>query len=466
MKFIDENFMLTNEPAKRLYPYAAKMPIFDYHCHLDPKEIYENKPYENIVSIWLAGDHYKWRLMRINGVPERLITGDGANKEKFEAWAKTLSKAFGNALYHWSHLEMQQVFGIDEALTMDNWDVLYDEMNRQITERQLSPRDLIEASHVKFIGTTDHPLDDLEWHQKIAADVAINFTVAPSFRPDEAFVTHAHFSNFVTRLAEKTTKEITDFASFIKAMGERVSYFADNGCRASDHSVSEIVCVTADEAELNDIFTKAMQGEALNQHEEDAWQTEVLTALAGLYKKHGLVAQIHFGARRNTNSKMFKRIGTDSGFDSIGDQTNLAKHLNLFLNHLTLQDKLPKMIFYNLNPAYNRLVANAIQNFQANEEGLVNKLHFGAAWWFGDTESGMLDQMQMLSEEGLLANFLGMLTDSRSFLSYQRHDYFRRILANMIGQWVVDGKVPNDEALLGKLMEDIAFNNANIYFGG
>lgn len=349
---------------------------------------------------------------------------------------------------------------------MDTWEELYDEMNRQINERQLSPRDLIEAANVKFIGTTDHPLDSLEWHKKIAEDESISFVVAPSFRPDEAFISHANFASFVERLMEVTGRDVHDFASFIDAMGDRIRYFYENGCRASDHSVSEIVYVPADTTELDEIFSKAMRSEVLNQKDIDAWQTELLAELAGLYKENDMVAQIHFGARRNTNSKMFNRVGSDAGFDSIGDQKDLAAHLNQFLDYLNTNGKLPKMIFYNLNPAYNRLVANALQNIQANEERIENRLQFGAAWWFGDTESGMLDQMQKLSEEGLLANFLGMLTDSRSFLSYQRHDYFRRMLANMIGQWVVDGKVPNDKALLGKLMEDIAFNNANKYFGG
>lgn len=464
MKFIDEDFMLTNEFAKKLYPYANEVPIFDYHCHLDPQVIFENKPFEDIVEIWLGGDHYKWRLMRANGISEKYITGDADNLAKFEAWAKTLSRAFGSPLYHWSHLEMQQIFGIDEALTMDNWEEIYHEMNRQIKDRNLGPRDLILDANVAFIGTTDAPLDSLEWHQKIAADQDFDVVVAPSFRPDEAFVQHVNFASFVTRLAEATQSGVTSFETFVEGMEERVAYFAENGCRASDHSLDQIEFQAADSETLNRIFDKAIKHEALTAEEIGQWQSMLMMKLSGIYKKYDLVTQIHFGALRNNNTRFYEAIGADAGFDSMGDQVNLAASLNRWLDALNQADSLPKMIFYNLNPMYNEVVANTLANFQGNEEGIQSKIQFGAAWWFGDTELGMINQMNALANQGMLANFVGMLTDSRSFLSYQRHDYFRRILANYVGEWMEQGKVPKDEKLLGQFVADISYNNAYKYF--
>lgn len=464
MKFIDENFMLTNDFAKKLYLYAKETPIFDYHCHLDPQVIYENRPFENIVELWLGGDHYKWRLMRANGISEKYITGDGDDFSKFEAWAKTLSRAFGSPLYHWSHLEMQQVFGIDEAMTLDNWETLYHEMNRQIKERNLSPIDLINAANVAFIGTTDAPLDTLEWHQKIAQDEKFVVVVAPSFRPDEAFVQHSGFVNFVHRLSESTQKEVTSFESFIDCMEERVAYFVENGCQASDHSLDQIEFQMTDTKTLNAIFEKVMHQKELTTEEIGQWQSMLMFHLCGIYKKYDLVTQIHFGALRNNNTRAYQAIGADAGFDSMGDQVKLAENLNAWLDALDQAGALPKMIFYNLNPMYNEVIANTIANFQGNEEGIQSKIQFGAAWWFGDTELGMINQMNALANQGMLANFVGMLTDSRSFLSYQRHDYFRRILANYVGEWMAQGKIPQDEQLLGQLVEDISYNNANKYF--
>lgn len=464
MAFNDENFMLKGEASKELYEYVKDLPIYDFHCHLDPQAIYEDKPYENIVDLWLAGDHYKWRLMRANGVCEEKITGDASNEDKFKAWAETVSVAIGNALYHWSHLEMRDVFGIDTVITKDNWKELYDEMNTFILENKLSPRKLIEKSKVAFIGTTDHPLDDLEWHKKIAEDKTISTVVAPTFRPDEAFVDHANFVGFTEELAEKANLEIMDFKSFMDALANRVEYFASFGAKASDISLGEIVYLEAEAAELNTIFTKVIEGEELSLEEIQKWQTEVLVELSRLYKENNFVTQIHFGALRNNNSLYSEKLGPDSGFDSMGDQTSLAANVNALLDRLVQDDKLPKMIWYNLNPAYNNVLANTLANFQANEEGMKGKIQFGAGWWFNDTKLGMIDQMNQYADQGILANFVGMLTDSRSFLSFQRHDYFRRILASYIGEWVDDEEVPNSEELLRPILEGISYNNAKKFF--
>lgn len=448
MAFMDQDFLLQSDAAKKLYEVAEEQPISDFHCHLDPQEIYENKPFDNIVDLWLGGDHYKWRLMRANGVGEKYITGDASNEEKFEAWARTIGKAIGNPLYHWTALEMSRIFGIKEPLNKDNWKDIYEQMNEKIKSDDMSPRQLINEFNVTFIGTTDYPLDDLTWHEKIAADESFDTVVAPTFRPDEAFADHANFKTFVSRLSETTDVKVEDYDTFLEAIEKRIVYFKEHGARATDHSISAIVFEPASKEELNAVFTKALNEEALSSQEVNQWQTELMKDLCGLYKKHNLTTQIHFGALRNNNSKYFEITGADAGFDSMGDQIDLGTNLNRFLDYLNNEDKLPKMIWYNLNPQYNTILANALQNFQANEEGIEGKLQFGAAWWFGDTKRGMLDQMLVLADQGILANFVGMLTDSRSFLSYPRHEYFRRILANMIGQWLEDEEVPDRKSVV------------------
>lgn len=464
MSFNDENFMLDNETSKKLYSIAKEQPIFDYHCHLDPKEVFEDKPFEDIVDVWLGGDHYKWRLMRANGVHESYITGDKSKKEKFKAFAETVEFAVGNPIFHWSHLELRDVFGIDEYLTSENWERIYNELNDYIKREELSPRKLINRSNVKFIGTTDHPLDSLEWHAKIKADESFDVEVAPTFRPDEAFVDHANFAGFVDRLRDEAGLTVNNFATFVEALESRIIFFVENGAKATDISFSAIVYREAQQDELDAIFEKAMNGKDITQAEAEAWQTEVFVELSRLYKENNLVSQLHFGAIRNNNTKYSSQIGPDAGFDSIGDQVDLGSNLNALLDRLSREDKLPKMIWYNLNPAYNFILANTLQNYQANEEGIKNFQQFGAAWWFADTKNGMLDQMDALANSGMLANFLGMLTDSRSFLSYQRHDYFRRILATFIGEWVESEEIPNNEHLLTTLMENISYKNAYNYF--
>ncbi|WP_161978550.1 glucuronate isomerase [Streptococcus sp. S784/96/1] len=464
MTFNDRNFMLKNEPAQKIYEQIKDQPIFDYHCHLDPKEIFEDKVYDNIVDLWLGGDHYKWRLMRANGVSEEEITGSASKVDKFKAFARTLEKAYGNPVYHWSAMELKNVFGVEETLTESNAERLYHQLNAYLVEHHISPRKLIADSKVTFIGTTDHPLDDLEWHQKLAADSSFETVVAPTFRPDEAFIEHRNFVNFVNRLSDKTALEITDFSSFVRALEKRIAYFAEHGCKASDISFTEIVFEPAMEAELDQLFGKVKAGDRPNLFEIKQWQTALFAELCRLYKKYGFVTQVHFGALRNNHSGIFNKLGADVGVDSLGDQTALASSMNRLLDDLVQKEALPRMIWYNLNPAYNIAVANTLQNFQANEDGVPGYLQFGAGWWFADTKLGMISQMNALAEQGMLSNFVGMLTDSRSFLSYQRHDYFRRILSNYLGEWIVDGEAPEDYEALGQVAKDISYHNAVAYF--
>lgn len=402
--------------------------------------------------------------MRSNGTPEELVTGNGSNEDKFKAFAEAVGVAVGNPLFHWTNLELKAVFGIDEYLNGDNWKDIYDRANAHIQATKMSPRKLINDSNVKFIGTTDGPLDSLEWHKKLKEDESFDVTVAPTFRPDQAFVDHASFVDFVAQLSEATDIKVHDFASFMEALEVRVKYFADNGAKASDISLAQIVYTPATDAVLNDILAKAVAGSSLTELEVKQWQTGVFTELAGLYKKYGMVAQVHFGALRNNNTPYFEKIGGDAGFDSMGDQVDLGVNLNALLDALSTSGKLPKMIWYNLNPQYNTILSNNLVNFHANEEGIKSQLQFGAAWWFADTKLGMLNQMEVLMEQSLLANFVGMLTDSRSFLSYQRHDYFRRILCTFLGEMVEKEEIPNDEKLLKTLVQNISFDNANRFF--
>jgi glucuronate isomerase len=464
MVFNDANFMLHNEPAKRLYQAIEEAPIFDFHCHLNPKEIYEDKVYEDIVDLWLGGDHYKWRLMRANGVPESHITGDAPKLEKFKAWIETVSKAYGNPLYHWSHLEMQKIFGISSPLVPEKAESLYYQLNQYLKEKRISPRSLIKAAKVHFIGTTDHPLDDLVWHKKIKEDSTFNTVVAPTFRPDEAFVEHPKFATFIQELEAKQDCKILSFKELILALEQRIAYFAQLGCRASDISFTEIVYEPVMEDELNTILLKAREGETLSNKEIYQWQTGLFRSLCRLYKEADFITQVHFGALRNTNTELYQRLGADIGVDSTGDQVSLARRLNLLLDDLVVNKSLPKMIWYNLNPVYNTVLANTLANFQDNEYGIHNQLQFGAAWWFNDTKKGMLDQLEVYANQSLLANFVGMLTDSRSFLSFPRHDYFRRILATYVGQWIVDEEIPADYEALGRFMKDIAYDNAVSFF--
>lgn len=466
MTFINDDFMLNNETAKHLYhTYAEKMPIFDYHCHLIPAWIAEDHEFLDITEIWLAGDHYKWRAMRANGIPEEKITGNASPEEKFEAWAETAEATIGNPLFHWTQLELKRYFDIDELLTKDNWKGIYDQANAVIKEKKLTGRKLIEMSNVTFVGTTDNPTDTLEHHAVIIADDTFDVTVAPSFRPDEAFhIDDERFAGFLDRMEAIFGSRLTSYKEFIRQMEERVDYFNQRGTLASDHALEQMVYREATDQEIEAIFQKALKQEIITGAEKEQYLTRLLVDLGEMYADRGWVMQVHFGALRNNNEYWYEKLGPDVGFDSIHDSVNDGRNLNSLLNAMERQQKLPKMVIYNLNPNKNHVVASAAANFQVNNQGIKSKVQFGAGWWFNDTEKGMLHQMESLADHGLLMNFVGMLTDSRSFVSYPRHEYFRRILCNYIGEQVESGKFPKEEPLLKRLVENVCYDNAVAFF--
>lgn len=462
--FIHENFILQNKTAQHLYhEYAKNLPIYDYHCHLSPQEIAEDRKFKNITELWLAGDHYKWRALRTQGIDEKFITGDASDKEKFAAWAKTVPNTVGNALYHWTHLELKTYFGVDELLNEENWERIWDQCNNLLQQEGYSVQGLIKRSNVKVICTTDDPTDDLHYHDEIA-NQDFSAKVLPTFRPDKGLeINKETFVPFIEKLEEVTNKQLSSYEEFTKALEERVAYFHEKGCRISDHGLGEVPFASYTESELETIYQAGRNGQAVSPEDERKFKAATLIFLAKCYKDRGWAMQIHFGAIRNNNTKMFNKLGPDAGFDSINDQSQVAAPLNAFLDACDQQDSLPRTILYNLNPVYNDLVGSTIANFQT-EAGIAGKIQFGAGWWFNDTKPGMLRQMTALADQGLLMHFVGMLTDSRSFISYSRHEYFRRILCNLVGTWVEDGELPNDPALLRKLIENICYNNAKNYF--
>ena len=466
MTFITKDFMLQNETAKQLYhDFAESLPIFDYHCHLDPQQIAEDHKFADVTELWLAGDHYKWRAMRAHGIPEEKITGNASSEEKFQAWAQTVESVVGNPLYHWTHLELKRYFDVDELLNSKNWKSVYDQANKTIQEKGLTARTLIENSNVTFIGTTDNPTDSLEFHDAIREDADFTVEVAPAFRPDEAFaVGEEKFINFVQKLQNVSFKDVTTYKELITEIEARVDYFNERGATISDHGLGKLFYAESTDEEIEAIFLKALAKKEVTAEENAKYQTRLLSDLGKMYHARGWVMQIHFGAIRNNNSRMFDLVGADAGFDSTNDQTDVAYALNNILNALDKEDKLPKTIIYNLNPIYNDVVASTVANFQSNNEGIKGKIQFGSGWWFNDTEQGMLRQMEALADHGLLMHFVGMLTDSRSFVSYPRHEYFRRILCNFIGERVENGKFPNDQDILKKLVENVCYNNAMEYF--
>jgi hypothetical protein len=457
MKLEMKNFMLQNETAKKLYfSYAKDMKIYDYHCHLTAEDIFKNKEFENIAKLWLEGDHYKWRAMRASGIDEKYITGDSTDYEKFYNWAKTLDNCITNPLYHWNALELKKYFDIDEILSSKNAEAIWNKVN----SKKYRPQDLINMSNVDTICTTDSPLADLYYHKELKKT---NFKtkVVPGFRPDEALsIGTEKFYNFIKEIKNIVGFEIKSYSDLIKALRERIKYFDENGGYICDHGLTYMPFEKASLSEIENIFKKALNKEELSEVEVNKYLTKLLVDLAKEYKKYSWTMQIHFGAIRDTNKKYFKELGHDAGFDSIADDTKVAEKLNGLLNMMVENDSLPKMIIYNLNPVYNDLVATTVANFQINN----GKMQFGAAWWFNDTKCGMLKQMRTLSNQGLLSKFVGMLTDSRSFLSYIRHDYFRRILCNFIGTLVENNEIPNDEEMLKELIQNICFNNAKEYF--
>lgn len=454
--------MLQNETAQHLYhEYAKDLPIIDYHCHLSPKEIAEDHEFEDIVELWLAGDHYKWRAMRTNGMPEEKVTGSASSKETFKAWAETAEVSVGNPLFHWTQLELKRYFDIDELLTSDNWEEIYEETNRQLKEKKLSAQALIKQSNVEFIGTTDSPLDSLTYHEQVANDKKLDVKVAPSFRPDEFFSPSA---TEIAKLEELTGKSAHSYDGFREMIDARVEYFDQRGALISDHGIGQLNFIAATDEELDTILEKWKNAKDVSEVEQAKWTSCLLVDLGAMYAKRDWIMQIHFGAIRNTNTRLFQQMGKDIGTDSINDQPNVAKNLNQLLDAMDRNGTLPKLILYNLNPEYNPIVASTVANFQPNEDGIKGKIQFGSGWWFNDTEQGMLRQMETLADHGLLMHFVGMLTDSRSFISYPRYEYFRRILCNYIGEQVESGKFPHEEKLLKKLVENICYYNAKRYF--
>ena len=463
--FIHENFLLNNKTAVDLYhKYAENMPIYDYHCHLSPKDIAENRKFNNITELWLEGDHYKWRALRAHGIDEKYITGDGDPKEKFAAWAKTVPYTLGNALYHWTHIELKKYFGIEELLNEESYEKIWDRCNELLQQDDYSTQEIIKRSNVKVICTTDDPTDDLHYHEQIANLPDFPVKVLPTYRPDKGLeINKETFIPFVKQLEEVTKKSFSSFDEYVQALEGRVQYFHEKGCRVADHGLSEIPYAKFEHSELDAIFQAGRNGQEVSKVDENKFKTAILMVLAKAYKERDWAMQIHFGAIRNNNTRMFKKLGPDAGFDSISDQGEVAAPLNALLDAFEQENSLPKTIVYNLNPVYNELIGTTIQNFQA-ESGIAGKIQFGSGWWFNDTKPGMLRQLTALADQGLLMHFVGMLTDSRSFISYSRHEYFRRILCNLIGTWVEDGEIPNDPALLQMMVENICYNNAKNYF--
>lgn len=481
--FMDQDFLLTNEVSKKLYhTYAKDMPIYDYHCHLSSKEIAENKSYDNITQLWLGGDHYKWRVMRSNGVSEDFITGDQTDYDKFLAFAKSVPYTIGNPMYHWTHLELQRYFGINETLSEKNAEDIWTKCNTLLATEEFRAKALITKSNVSVICTTDDPIDSLEYHKIIQEDGSFLTKVMPTFRPDKGInITLPTFVPWIEQLGSVVGYKITSLTELLSALEQRVDVFHSVGCRLSDHaldvvdyqSVLDMEKSLSGEFQEDSVFLeyfydsadatlrKALNGDPITINEITLYKSMVIHFLGKLYAKREWVMQLHIGALRNNSSRMHKNIGPDTGFDSIND-TVFASNLSQLLNDLDTLDLLPKTILYVLNPRDNYVIGTMIGNFQGG--GIPGKIQFGSGWWFCDQKDGMIDQMKTLSQLGLISRFVGMLTDSRSFLSYIRHEYFRRILCNLFGEWVENGEYPNDIEFLGEMIQDICYTNAVNYF--
>ncbi|MDI6452485.1 glucuronate isomerase [Peloplasma aerotolerans] len=459
--FIHEDFLLHNEVAKKLFhQHAKKMPIIDYHCHLDPKEIYEDKKFRNLFDAWLSGDHYKWRLMRANGVTEDYITGNKPEFDKFMKWAEVVPTLVGNPLYHWTHFELKRFFGIDTLLSPETAEDIYKEVNQKL--ESLTARKLIEMSHVDVICTTDDPIDSLEWHDKLNEDQNFKTTVLPAFRPDKAInIELPWFQEWIIKLGKVVGYTLSNINLLKKAITERIEFFHEKGCRLSDHALDVVSYERTTNEEIAMIYEKAMQHEDLTPREIRKYKGYLLVFLGQEYKKRDWVQQYHIGALRNLSERMLKNLGPDTGFDAINDGL-IAKPLSQLMDALDATGDLPKTILYTLNPRDFEVAITLMQAFQGG--GIAGKIQFGSAWWFLDTIDGMTKQIKALANNGLLSRFVGMLTDSRSFLSYPRHEYFRRLLCNIIGEQVMLGYFPEDYTLLGKMVEDISYRNAKDYF--
>lgn len=463
MEFMNEDFLLETPVARKLYhDFAEHQPIIDYHCHISPKEVYEDRKFDNITQVWLGGDHYKWRMIRTNGVPEEEVTGSASDRVKFQRFAEALPLAIGNPMYHWTHLELKRYFGVDTPLTGDTAEEIWNVCNEKLQTPALSVRNIVKNSNVKMIGTTDDPADDLAFHKLIAEDASFDTKVLPSFRPDAVVnIEKPAFPDAVARLASVCGFAINNPEDLKKALTLRLDYFCAHGCKASDHGMDAVVYRRGTADQVRAAFEKAMERKPLTVEEIEMFRTEMLLHLGRENAKRGVVMQLHYGVQRNTNTKKFQTIGADTGFDTIaggGDGIGLAR----FLDALAQDDALPKTIIYSLDPKDNELIDTIIGSFQGPE--CPGKIQHGSAWWFSDTKSGMENQLKSLANLSILGNFVGMLTDSRSFLSYTRHEYFRRILCNFLGKLVDNGEYPEDYKMLERIVSGISYENAKRYF--
>ena len=462
--FMDEEFLLSTPTAQKLYhEYAEKMPVLDYHCHLNPQEIYEDRKYENITQVWLGGDHYKWRQMRSNGTEEKYVTGDATDREKFQKWAETLEMAIGNPLYHWSHLELKRYFGYDGYLNGETAEEVWNLCNAKLQEEGMSARGLIKQSNVTLVCTTDDPADTLEWHQKIAADETFDVQVLPTWRPEKAMSPEKpDYLDYLKKLEAASGIAIDSYAKLMEALKIRLDFFVSVGCKISDHSLAYVMYAPATAEEIEAIFAKRLAGEFPTAEEEAKFKTAMMIDLGREYNKKNMAMQVHYGVKRDNNRAIFNKLGPDAGIDCINNFAPSSEMAD-FLNALAETNELPKTILYSLNPNDNASIGTIIGCFQ--DASAVAKIQQGSGWWFNDHKTGMIEQMTSLANLGLLGNFIGMLTDSRSFLSYTRHEYFRRIMCELIGGWVENGEYPADYKVLEKIVKGISYNNAVRYFG-
>ncbi len=462
--FMDKDFILTNDTAKKLFhDFAEKTPVLDYHCHLDPKEIAEDRQFKNITELWLGGDHYKWRIMRSNGVEEKYITGDASDEEKFRAFARALPRAIGNPMYHWCHLELQRYFDIYETLSEKNWKKIYDACNEKLKRPEMSARNLIKMSNVTLVCTTDDPVDDLRYHKQIKEDQSFDVQVLPAWRPDLAMCPEKdEFVSYMKKLSDVSGVTVTGFATLKEALVRRLDYFVENGCLITDHGLDYAEYRPIAEEKMEELVKRSLSGETLTHEELLQFKTMMMLFLGREYAKRNLAMQLHYGAKRENNELVYQSAGANAGIDCINEKGFTAEVAD-FLNALCRTGELPKTILYSLNPTDNAVIGTLLGCFQG--DGIRGKIQQGSAWWFNDHKPGMTEQITSLASLGLLGNFVGMLTDSRSFVSYPRHEYFRRILCDYIGKLVENGEYPEDYELLGELVRDISYYNAVTYFG-
>lgn len=463
MKFMDEDFLLQNPTAKELFAAVKDEPIIDFHNHLNPQEIYEDKCFDNMTEVWLGGDHYKWRAMRANGVSEELITGDGAPFDKFVAWADTVQNLIGNPLYHWTHLELQRYFNITTPLSPETAKDIWENCNEKLHTPKFSVRNLLRMQNVSVLCTTDDPADDLQWHRKLRED-GFEIKVLPSFRPEKAVgIEKEGFADYIFKLSMVTGRRIYDVKTLLEILEQRLEFFIENGCRVSDHSLENTFFVPATYEEVNEIFMDRINGKKVSEEAAGKYHGYMYTELAKAYARHDIVMQLHIGAIRNNSERFFKKLGPDTGFDALND-FNYAPQLAGLLSAMDLNDELPKTILYCLNPKDTEMLAAMAGTFCSNEKGIKGKVQLGAAWWFCDHKNGMEKQIEATSDAGLISTSVGMLTDSRSFLSFPRHELYRRILCNKIGTWVENGEYPKDDSYLRSLVVRICGSNAVEYF--